>query len=115
MQSDFPVLRGRSTGYARRMPAPDLQSILDTIAADMAAETQRGTVANYIPALARVDPAQFGIAVVTADGTLHCAGDAATPFSITSSRCAAGITTMPSRSPWTQSPGRIRQSPSMIG
>ena len=63
---------------------PDLQTILDRIAADAAATTERGTVASYIPALARVDPDQFAIAVVLADGRTLSAGDADTPFSIQS-------------------------------
>jgi len=60
----------------------DLQGIIETIAADMAAETDRGAVADYIPGLATVDPARFGIAVVSADGACHSAGDAEMPFSI---------------------------------
>lgn len=62
----------------------DLPAVLNAIATDMAAATDRGKVADYIPALARIDPAQFGIAVVLADGRIHCAGDADTPFSIQS-------------------------------
>ena len=54
------------------------------IAAAMAAEIERGTVADYIPPLARVDPARFGIAVVEANGAVHAAGDADEPFSIQS-------------------------------
>lgn len=50
----------------------------------MAAEAERGTVANYIAPLARIDPARFGIAVVEADGAVHAAGDADQPFSIQS-------------------------------
>jgi glutaminase len=50
----------------------------------MAAQTDRGRVADYIPALARVNPGQFGIAVVAADGTEYFAGNAETPFSIQS-------------------------------
>ncbi|MEQ1510511.1 MAG: glutaminase [Sphingopyxis sp.] len=61
-----------------------LQSTLDTIAADAADAADRGRVANYIPALARIDPVGFGIAVVLADGRAHCAGDADTAFSIQS-------------------------------
>ncbi|WP_345536708.1 glutaminase [Variovorax defluvii] len=45
---------------------------------------QRGTVASYIPALARVPAAQFGIALRTCQGEEAQAGDAATPFSIQS-------------------------------
>lgn len=61
-----------------------LDLIIARIAADMAAEVERGRVADYIPALARIDPNQFGLAVVTADGQSHVAGDADTPFSIQS-------------------------------
>jgi glutaminase len=61
-----------------------LHKAITDIAAEMAAERDRGTVATYIPQLASVDPDQFGIAAVTADGTAICAGDAQTPFSIQS-------------------------------
>ncbi len=54
------------------------------IAADMRDEVQRGKVADYIAPLAQVPPDKFGIAIVTADGQQHCAGDADEPFSIQS-------------------------------
>ncbi|MFM9852551.1 MAG: glutaminase [Sphingomonadaceae bacterium] len=63
---------------------PDIATIITTIAHEMAMAPERGAVADYIPALARVDPAHFGIAVVMADGSRHSAGDAAHPFSIQS-------------------------------
>ena len=63
---------------------PDIASIIHTIAADMAADPDRGKVADYIPALARVSPSHFGMAVVMADGSVHIAGDADIPFSIQS-------------------------------
>ncbi|HZG32236.1 MAG TPA: glutaminase, partial [Sphingopyxis sp.] len=44
----------------------------------------KGKVADYIPALARVDPMRFGMALALPDGTLHVAGDADMPFSIQS-------------------------------
>lgn len=62
----------------------DLSAVIHQIAADMAREPDRGRVADYIPALARIDPAHFGIAVVEADGSNHHAGDADTAFSIQS-------------------------------
>jgi glutaminase len=62
----------------------DLPAILSDIAATMAAAPDRGTVASYIPELAKIDPAQFGIAIATADGRLLTGGDAAIPFSIQS-------------------------------
>ncbi|MFX8156666.1 glutaminase, partial [Acinetobacter baumannii] len=43
-----------------------------------------GKVASYIPALARVSPRQFGIALRTCAGETAAAGDAAVPFSIQS-------------------------------
>lgn len=64
--------------------AGDLAATLARIAADMAAATDRGEVAAYIPELAGVSPGQFGIAVALPDGTVHAAGDAAVPFSIQS-------------------------------
>ncbi|RZI97644.1 MAG: glutaminase [Variovorax sp.] len=45
---------------------------------------QGGTVASYIPALARVPAAQFGIALRTFDGQEAHAGDATRPFSVQS-------------------------------
>lgn len=61
-----------------------LRGIIDAIAAYCAAEPDRGPTARYIPQLANVDPGQFGIAVVTADGQEFVAGDADVPFSIQS-------------------------------
>jgi glutaminase len=45
---------------------------------------QEGKNADYIPALARVNPNLFGIAVVTADGKVYTAGDVQTEVSIQS-------------------------------
>jgi glutaminase len=61
-----------------------LQDILDHITAEMSAATDLGSVATYIPELARVDPHQFGIAVALPDGRVLSAGDARVPFSIQS-------------------------------
>ena len=63
---------------------PDLTEVVDEIADAMAREQTRGNVADYIPELAKVDPHQFGIAVATRDGQVHCAGTADAPFSIQS-------------------------------
>jgi glutaminase len=62
----------------------DIDAILNEITSDMSATLARGKVADYIPGLAKVDPNQFGIAIVLADGTVHMAGDAETAFSIQS-------------------------------
>ena len=62
----------------------DLDAIVAQVAAEMRPHLGEGKVADYIPALARVDPRQFGIAVVTCEGGVHAAGDAETPFSVQS-------------------------------
>ncbi len=63
---------------------PDLAEILPELAAEMAAISDRGAVATYIPELGKIDPARFGIAVATNDGQVFTAGDAEEPFSIQS-------------------------------
>ncbi len=62
----------------------DLQALLDDLAAEAAPFAAHGKVADYIPALAAVDPAHFGIALATMDGQLYGSGDWQTPFSIQS-------------------------------
>lgn len=67
------------------MSAMNFQPVLDEIDAELRPLLGRaGTVASYIPALARVPAAHFGIALRTCDGQEACAGDAAVPFSIQS-------------------------------
>lgn len=44
----------------------------------------KGRVADYIPALARVTPNQFGMAIAMVDGRHYAVGDAHVPFSIQS-------------------------------
>ncbi|WP_181770849.1 glutaminase [Amycolatopsis pittospori] len=62
----------------------DLAALLDRIADDVAPEIGRGFVADYIPALARVEPERFGMAVAEVDGAVHGVGDWERPFSIQS-------------------------------
>ena len=62
----------------------DFQQVLDEIVGTLQPELGAGTVASYIPALARISPYQLGIALRTREGAEYCAGDAATPFSIQS-------------------------------
>jgi glutaminase len=64
--------------------AGQIQEIVDEIVAAMAQEPERGDVATYIPGLASVSPAHFGMAVIGADGSVALGGDAEQPFSIQS-------------------------------
>ncbi len=61
-----------------------MQALLDQIAHRMGEAKDRGTVASYIPELASIDPAQFGMAIALSSGEEFVAGDAAVPFSIQS-------------------------------
>jgi glutaminase len=62
----------------------DLAKLTALVAANAARAVDRGRVADYIPELAKVSAAHFGIAVVTADGQEFVAGDADERFSIQS-------------------------------
>jgi glutaminase len=70
----------------------DYQSILDRVHAAVKPIIGTGNVASYIPELAKVSPAHFGIAVVDLDGNVYRAGDADTPFSIQSISKLFGLT-----------------------
>lgn len=61
----------------------ELQNVVDEIVDEMRHRSDRGTVANYIPELARADSNAFGIAVADAKGTV-AAGNSEQPFSIQS-------------------------------
>ncbi|MGH4029605.1 glutaminase [Actinomycetota bacterium Odt1-20B] len=71
------------------MPPPTLsasspssfQPVLERIAAEIEATPGRGRPADYIPALASVDPRRFGMAVAELDGTVYGVGDWQRPFS----------------------------------
>ena len=63
---------------------PNLDAVVSDIAEEMTLRTDRGTVATYIPELARVDVKAFGLVVIDADGHVSAAGDADTLFSIQS-------------------------------
>jgi glutaminase len=61
----------------------DPQKIIDAAYAKYR-NLKEGKNADYIPALAKVDPNLFGIALVTADGKVYTAGDVKTEVSIQS-------------------------------
>lgn len=60
------------------------QKILEEIRAQVQKDFGKGKVASYIPALQRVSPGNFGMAVMTVDGEAFTVGDAEEPFSIQS-------------------------------
>jgi glutaminase len=64
-------------------PAGDVQQAVDAAYAKFRT-LKEGKNADYIPALAKVDPNLFGIAVVTTDGKVYSAGDVKTEVSIQS-------------------------------
>lgn len=62
----------------------DYQSILNEIAQEVTPFLKDGKVADYIPALANVDPQQFGMSLTMFDGTQYHVGSSDTLFSIQS-------------------------------
>lgn len=64
--------------------AKDWQKLLNEVAAEIESKRGSGKVADYIPALAAVDPNHFGMALVTTDGRTAHVGDSDLPFSIQS-------------------------------
>ena len=72
------------TGAALWAQAPaDIQAALDAALAKYK-NLQEGKNADYIPALAAVDPNIYGIALVTTDGKVYTAGDITSEVSIQS-------------------------------
>ncbi len=61
-----------------------MQELIERIADDVRPRAAEGRVADYIPALARIDPARFAMVLKLADGTEYATGDADEPFSIQS-------------------------------
>jgi glutaminase len=68
---------------AQSPAAADIQKAVDAAYAKYQ-NLQEGKNADYIPALAKVDPKLFGIAVVTADGKVYTAGNVSQEVSIQS-------------------------------
>jgi glutaminase len=62
----------------------DYQKILNEIADEVKPFLRDGKVADYIPALANVDPEQFAMSITLFDGSQYSVGDADTLFSIQS-------------------------------
>ena len=66
------------------MPTTDYQRVLNEITQEVSPLLSKGKVADYIPALAEVDPEQFSIAIYTTEGAIICAGDCSQRFTIQS-------------------------------
>ncbi|KQV21240.1 MULTISPECIES: glutaminase [unclassified Kitasatospora] len=62
----------------------DYQQLLHDVMDTALRAPERGRPADYIPALAAVDPTAFGMAIATVDGDVYGAGDWDTPFSVQS-------------------------------
>lgn len=62
----------------------DVQALLDDIYESLAPMIGQGDVADYIPSLAGVHPAHFGMSVLLPDGQIFGVGDWEQPFSIQS-------------------------------
>jgi glutaminase len=62
----------------------DIQTILQEIADEVKPLLGQGKVADYIPALAKVDPMQFAMSVTTVDGDVYSIGCSESKFSIQS-------------------------------
>ena len=62
----------------------ELSEVVGTLFAEYAPKRGLGKVADYIPALAKVDAQQFGVAVQMLEGEKLCYGDAGVQFSIQS-------------------------------
>jgi glutaminase len=66
------------------LPAPArVQALLDE-SYERFRHVQQGSVSTVYPALARADPASFGMAIVDVDGRAYLAGDSDTPFTLMS-------------------------------
>lgn len=62
----------------------DYQKILSEIQDEVTPFLNKGKVADYIPALAKIDPNQFAMTITLFDGTTYSVGDFDTKFSIQS-------------------------------
>lgn len=78
--------------YVDEWSCNDWQGLLDEVFEDIRPAIGTGKVAGYIPALARINPHQFGMAVVTVGGSVARVGDADIPFSIQSISKVFGLT-----------------------
>jgi glutaminase len=79
----FVILALAAAPAARAQAPAEIQAALDAAYAKYK-DIQEGKNADYIPALAKVDPKIYGIALVTTDGKVYTAGDVNSEVSIQS-------------------------------
>ena len=72
-----------SSATGQNLRAADIEAALDAAYAKYK-DLEEGANADYIPALAEVDPSIYGIALVTVDGRVYTEGDVASEVSIQS-------------------------------
>ncbi len=77
------LLGGLLAPPVRAQSSSDIQAALDAAYAKYK-DLDEGKNADYIPALAKVDPNLYGIALVTTDGRVYTAGDVSAEVSIQS-------------------------------
>src|SRR5262245_32252123 len=77
------VVWGLVSSHVAAQQKPDPQTAVNN-AFNQFRTLKEGENADYIPALAKVDPNLFGIALVTVDGKVFTAGDIKTEVSIQS-------------------------------
>ena len=77
------ALTAAAQAHAQRSATNDIQRALDA-AYTKYKNLNEGKNADYIPALAKVDPNLYGLALVTPDGRVYVAGDTTTEVSIQS-------------------------------
>ena len=81
---DIPEAEAIAAVSTGRLPDPELVARLVREAYERYQDNDEGDVADYIPALARVDRRLFGFTVVGVNGGVHEIGDAGHAFSIQS-------------------------------
>lgn len=81
---DIPEAEAMAAISTGQLPDPELVARLVREAYDRYKSLDEGEVADYIPALARVDRQLFGFAIVGVNGGVHEIGDAGRAFSIQS-------------------------------
>lgn len=87
-------------------------SLLAQILSEVRPLLGQGKVADYIPALAEVEPNQLGIAICTLEGETFTAGDATTRFSIQSIAKVLSLTLAMTRYPEAELWRRVGKDPS---